>query len=349
MRSPVRSAIFATVLGLAAGSSMAVEAVRIDDKFNTATMAPALFKAQSDGNKTVRGLLRVAIGTFDVEFVTRGSSSASESWLTPAGLNTTRPNGNSVMSLSGVSEADMQAIVDQVHARFVRELRATGLDVVPTSQVMNTNTFRKMADTGKPAPHHKHGGQDAATVVTAEGRPVSGASLVPRGSSAIEGFSAVAGSLITGHELAEETEATIINVRMVVRFVEQASGNASLLSRVVGAAPEDTKLSPVVVAGDTKVHIFTAQGGGSFTLQVPLQVDPSAFTGVKDRMSPGSKATGVGLAVLSFALGKNDSGSLTQFEALADPQRYRELVGTGLGRVGSMMVEQIKTLRHGVK
>ncbi|MES2898407.1 MAG: hypothetical protein V4723_01705 [Pseudomonadota bacterium] len=344
MRSPFRRALIAVLLALGANAA-ATEAVRIDDKFNPAAMAATLLKPQSDGNKTVQGLMRVAIGSFDIEFVTRGSASASETWLSPAGYSGSRPGAN-VMSLSGVSDADMQAIADQVHARFVRELRATGVDLVPTSQVMNTATFRKLSDAGKSAPHYKSGSHEAATVVTAEGRPVGGASMVSKGGSgsAMDGFSAIAGSLITGRELAVETQAAVINVRMVVRFVEQA-GNASLFSRVSGSASDGSKISPTVVAGETRIHVFTAQGGGSFTLQAPLQLDMAAFVGVKDRMSPGSKATGVGLAVLSFALGKNDSGTMTQFDAVADPLRYRELVSNGLARVGSMMVEQLKGLR----
>ncbi len=340
MRGPLVHAWIAMLLALAASGAGASEAVRLDEKFNPASMAATLLKPQSDGNKTVRGLMRVAIGSFDVEFVTRGSASVSDSWINPAGYTANR-TGSNVMSLSGVGEADMQAIVDQVYGRFVRELRATGLDVVPTSQVMNTNTLRKMLDAGQPVPHYKSG---------TEGRPVSGASLVSKGGagSAMDGFSAVASSLMAGRELALETEATVIHVRMVVRFVEQA-GNASLLSRVAGTAAEASKISPTVVAGETRMHIFTAQGGGSFTLQAPAQMDSAAFIGVKDRMTPGSKATGVGLAVLSFALGKNDSGTMTQFDAVADPQRYRELVGGGLTRVGSMMVEQLKTLRWAPK
>ena len=349
MRSPVRSALIAVLLALAAMPAAASEAVRIDDKFNAASMAPSLLKPQSDGNKTVRGLIRVAIGAFDVEFVTRGSASAGDTRISPAGFSGSRPGAN-VMSLAGVSEADMQIIVDQVHARFVRELRSTGLDVVPTSQIMNTSTFRKLADANKAAPYNKGGSHESATVVTAEGRPVSGASLLAKGGgSAMEGFSAIASSLITGRELAQETQATVINVRMVVRFVEQAGGNASLFSRVAGTPSEASKISPTVAAGETKIHIFTAQGGGSFTLQLPVQMDTDAFAGVKDRMSPGSKATGVGLAVLSFALGKNDSATITQFDAVADPQRYRELVSAGLARIGSMMVEQLKTLRREVE
>ena len=290
---------------------------------------------------------RVAIGAFDIEFATKGSSSASATWLNHRNYGSERVSDGSYMALAGLKHADLQAIGDQVHAAFVRELKAAGLEVVPVAQLTDTEAFRKLASGGKTAPYVKSGAFESSTVVTAEGRPVTGASLAPSGGglSAMGNFSALASAMLSGPDLARELDATVVNVRMVVRFVELPGASPGLFGRVSGASTVETKVSPTVAAGQTRVQIFAPQGGGAFTLQSPLRIDPAAFTGVKDLMSPGSKATGVGLAVLSFAMGKNDSGALTQFEAVADPLRYRDLVGAGLGQVGSMMVEQLKTLR----
>ncbi len=347
MRFPLRLNLFALALPLCALPALAADEVHIDPAFSAVSMAPSLLKAQSDGNKTVRGIRRVAIGSFDVEFATRGSSSASATWLNHRNYSVERASDGSYMALAGLKQADFQAIADQVHAAFVRELGAAGLELVPVARVMETDTFRKLAGGGKPAPYLKSGAFESSTVVTAEGRPVTGASLGPAGGSlsAMGNFSSVTSAMLSGPELARELDATVVNVRMVVRFVELPGTSPGLLSRVAGASTAASKVSPTVVAGETTVHLFAPQGGGAFTLQVPLRIDTAAFTGVKDLMSPGSKATGVGLAVLSFAMGKNDSGALTQFEAVADPLRYRELVGAGLGQLASMMAEQIKTLR----
>lgn len=348
MSHPMRRTLIALCLAAASLAVQAAGSVTLDDKFNAAAMAPTLLKAGSDDNKTVRGLKRVAIGTFDVEFATKGSSSASATAIgSNANGTNNRANASTYMALAGVNEADFQAIVDQLYARFVADLGAAGLEVVPTATVVAAPSYVKMAGSGKPGPHAKSGGRESSVVVTAEGRPVVGVSLATKGGglAALGNFSAITSTMFSGPDIAKDLDATVLNVRMVVRFVDMKSSDSSFLSRMSGDASVQSKLSPTIAAGDTMVTIYSPQGGGVFTLQSPIQINPAAFVGIKDVTSTSSKATMVGLAVLSMAMGKSDSNSIKELEAVADPVRYRELVGGGLGEVGSMMVEQLKTLR----
>ncbi len=349
MHAHIKRSLLSALLAVAALPSFAADDVKLDDKFNAAAMASTLLSSQSDGNRAVYGLKRIAIASFDVEFATKGSASASATRMGQANSNGTnnRANATTYMSLGGVSDADLQAIVDQLHTDFVAQLKSAGIEVVPFDKIALAETYRKMVSGGQPSPHKKSGGNESSTVFTAEGRPVAGVSLATGGGglAALTNFGAITSTMFSGPDIAKELDATVINVRMNVRFVEMASSSSTLFGRISGSATVDSKVSPTIAASKTTVHIFTPQGGGAYTLEKPIQIDPAAFVGVKDVTSTGSKATMVGLAVLSMALGKSDSNSIKEFEAVADPVRYRELVGGGLGQVGSMMVERLKTLR----
>ncbi|MES2898105.1 MAG: hypothetical protein V4723_00180 [Pseudomonadota bacterium] len=349
-RECTRHTLVLLLSAMCALPGFAADAVKVDSNFDAAAMAPKLIKGQSDDNKMVRGIKRLAIGSFDVEFATKGSSSATATRMgqsANANGSNSRSTTSVSMALAGVNEADFQAIVEQLHADFVKQVKAAGIEVVGVDKVMNTETYRKMAASGKPAPHVKSGGNETSVVVTPEGRPVVGFSLMSKGGglAALSNFSTFTGTMFTGPDIAKELDATVVNVRMVVRFVEQQSSNSSFLGRVSGSATVESKISPTIVAGDTTVHIFSPQGGGALTLQEPIQIDQAAFTGVRDVTSTAAKATGVGLAVLSFAMGSGSSTQIKEFEAVADPVKYRDLVGNGLGQVSSMMVHQLLMLR----
>jgi hypothetical protein len=51
------------------------------------------------------------------------------------------------------------------------------------------------------------------------------------------------------------------------------------------------------------------------------------------------------VAVLAFAIGSKDNNSSSAMEAVADPARYREVVGGGLGQVGKMFVARLQSER----
>ncbi|TDP61469.1 hypothetical protein [Roseateles toxinivorans] len=327
------------LLALSALSAQArEEALILDAGFKPAELAGTLMKSSTDARE-VRGLKRVAITGFDVEFVTKGAASASATEIGRSGSAST----SVYVTLVGVAEPDFQAIVDQLYAEFVRDVQASGIEVVPAAQLMASGTYRKMAAGGSPAPHKKSGGGEWSTVFTPEGRPVMGLSLQSKGVlGAFGGLASMSGAIFDNIELQKELDATLLTVRMVVKFVDLASSSSSFLGRISGTASVTGKVSPTIAAGATQMSLQSALGGAQFGLQRPLQIDAAAIPEIKD---VSSVAGNIGLAVLSLAIGKGGSATAVEKEAVADPVRYRELVSAGLGNVRELMVERIKGVR----
>ncbi len=333
--------ILACAAMLAPGLSMAADsAVAIDQHFRAADMAPQLIKVVNEG-KQVSGLKRLAITGFDVEFVTKGSASASATDIGKRGTART----TMTVTLGGVGDAEFQSIVDKLYTDFTAQLATAGFELVPTSQILASPSYRKLTSGGGPSPYKKDGGGEWSTVVAPEGRPVHGFSTQSKGGSplaALSAMSSVASIIGATPDLLKELDATLVNVRMVVRFVDLASSSSSFLNRISGSAEVNGKVNPTISADGTTLTLQNAYSGARLELARPLQVDAAAIPEIKDTTSA---ATNVGLAVLSLAMGTGSSSSVSEKQATADPAQYRQLVGDALQQVGSMMIEQMKGLR----
>lgn len=314
------------------------EPLMLDSAFKAADQINTLFKSSGDADG-LKGTKRVAITGFDVEFVTKGSASANSMKMSSGN----RVSTNMSVTLVGVTEPDFQGIVDQLYSDFLRDVNAVGIEVVPTSTLMESENYKKMASSGSAAPLKKSGGGEMSTVFTSEKRAVIGDSLRGKGLlGAFAGMSTTSELITGGLALQKEFDATLVNVHIVVNFVNMSSSNSRFGSSLSGTATVAGKVNPAVVPGTTQLSL---QGGGTnaqFVLQRALQIDAAAIPELKDVTS---HATNIGLAVLSFALGSKSSGSISEKEAIADPVRYRELVGAGLGNVRELIVEQIKAVR----
>jgi hypothetical protein len=312
--------------------------VSLENGFNAAGSSASLMKPSGDV-KPVQGLRRVAITGFDVEFATQANASASATEIGRRGTAST----SMYVKLVGLSQSDYQGIVDKLYSDFVKDLTAAGIEVIPVSRLMASEHFRKMMDAGGKAPYEKSMKGENLTVYSAEGRAVSGASLsaaTPLGGLAT--FGSVATNIMSSIELQKEIDATLLSVRMVVRFGEMTSSSSSFLNRISGESSVKAKLNPMIAAGSTSIAVQSSGGGISYNLQKPLQISADAISEVKDTSSV---ATNVGLAVLNLAIGHGSSSSVVEKEAIADAGRYRELVGAGLGNVREMMTDRVKSLR----
>ena len=56
-------------------------------------------------------------------------------------------------------------------------------------------------------------------------------------------------------------------------------------------------------------------------------------------------AGAVAVSLLQLAIGSKDSNSSTEMEVVADPVKYPQIIGAGLGSAGSMLVARMKSER----
>lgn len=293
--------------------------VPVDAAFKPAEHATPLVEFTDP--KWGRELKRVAVTQFAVEFVTNDSQSARTSTFGGGGASVTAR-----WALAGVGEAEFQAAADAFHTRFLRDLAASGLEVVPHEQVLGAAVWKKFAAGGKPYPQRN----DSSVVVAPPGMASYGttalastASNPSRGGvmgliATVQGIGSVASTLAAQGDSAQLQKdlggAALLEVHMRVHFVALTDENKGFLGRMAGSARVSAKPYPSVLDGST-VTLHRDGGIVNLQLKAPLQLEANAFASVQDQT------------------------------ATADPARWREVVDAGLGSAGQLFVERLRAAR----
>lgn len=313
--------------------------------FSAADMAPSLLNLTEPA--VVKGIRRVAVPMFMVEFVTEDSVTGETSGFASAG----RARASAHYRLVGVGAADFQAIADKLYADFLRDLKGMGLDVVTPEQLLASPAYRKLAEGGRPSPNVA-GNSVAVAPAGLTMYGLMGNKTGAAGSGlfgALSGFSAVGAAFSSmggTMDLQKELDATIMEVRMRVNFAELTNNNKGFLGRMSSTASVEGKVFASIAADTTQVLMQTGTGGGSLILKNTLVLDASAIPeSVKAGKSGAEIAGGVAVALLSLAIGSKDSSSSSSYEARADAPQYRAVVGDGLGKVREMVMARIQAAR----
>lgn len=324
----------------------APEPVAVEAGFNAAEMAGKL--VQVTEAQQLKGLTRVAVPQFSVQFVTFDSATAETSGFAAGG----RARVTASYKLAGVAEPEFQAMAEALYTEFLQALQASGLEVLPYAQVQAAPSYAKLLASGVPAPVRA----DNSITVSPAGMGLYGsnravATLAPRQTgvfSALSGFASVAsaiGSVGDVQALAKELgDAALLEVHMVVNFVELKNNNRGFFGRLSSTASVSAKTSPSV--GSATMGVQVGAYRSNLTLAQPLALDAAAFSEVREQpKTTGDRVGGVAVALLSAAIGSSTSSSSEAMEAVADPARYREVVGGGLGLVGQMFAQRLKAAR----
>ena len=321
----------------------APEPVALDAAFRPAEMASKVFTV-SDGT-ALKGIGRVAVPLFTVEFVTADSVTSSTSGFAAAG----RASSSLYYKLQGVGEPEFQAITDALHADFLQGLQAGGLEVVAPGQLTAASSYRKLMTSASPAPIRG----DSAMTMAPPGMAVYGFGKAAAGGNNAGLFSAIAsmgsslaavGAAFDTIELAKELNATVLEVQMRVNFVQLTAHNKGFLGRLAGTASASGQLNPTVSSAVMRVQ--NGAYNSVLTLRNPLALDSAAFTEVREKAATGTDMAGaVAVSLLRLAIGSKDSSSSSEMEAVADPVRYTQVVGAGLGSVREMLVLQLRAGR----
>lgn len=314
--------------------------VTLDAAFEPVAMAQQMFTLSDAA--ALKGMSRVAVPLFTVEFVTADSVSSSTSGFAAAG----RATSSLYYQLTGVGEPDFQLLTDMLYADFIRDLKAGGLEVVAPAQVMASPTYAKLAASGKPAPLRS----DSAITMAPAGMAVYGFSKAAAGGGGGGIFSALAsmgsglsavGAALDTLELAKEMNAAVLEVQMRVNFVQLTAGNKGFLGRMAFTATTTGKLNPSI--SNTSMRVYTGAASSTLTMKNPLALDSAAFSEVREKASTaGDIAGAVAVGLLRLATGSGDSSSSSQMQAVADPAGYSRVVGEGLGAVREMLVLRLR-------
>ena len=316
--------------------------VVLDASFKAADQASKLMTVTE--SKALKGVKKVAVPLFSVEFVIADAQRAETSGFAAAG----RASSTLAYTLKGMDPTDFQAITAGLYERFVADLKATGVEVLTPEQLGASPAYKKLAASGVASPILSSSAITAAPAglpiygfnKTQTGGTSSGASLFGALSQMGSSFGAV-GAILDTATMQQELNAHVIEVQMKVNFVQLTNNNKGFLGRLSSTASVDGKVQPSV--GSASFRVYGGSTGGSVTLAAPLALDGAAFSEVrKKESSTGEKVGLVAVAVLGAMIGGGGSSSRDDMEAVADPAKYRDIVGKGLGVVTQMFVQRLK-------
>jgi hypothetical protein len=319
--------------------------VAVDAAFNAADLAAKGFKIAD--TQALKGMARVAVPVFVVEFITADNVSAQTSGFGSMG----RASSSLYYKLLGVGDAEFQALTDAMYADFLQRLKDSGLQVVGKDELQSAAAYRKLADGGVKAPIKS----DNNTVFTPGGMPIYGFSRMASGpaksSSGLfgalsgigAGFSAV-GDTMDSLELAKQLSASTLEIRLRVNFVELANHNKGFFGRLGNTASTSGKAFPSI--DGVMVQVQSGPLRSSMTLDRTLVLDPAVFAEVREKAATaGDVAGAVFVGLLRLASNSKDSSSSAEMEAVADPARYRQVVGAGMNSLSDVVVARLRAER----
>lgn len=331
-------ALAVCLIALPAAARDTIAGVPMDASFKAAERQATMLNISDAGKPALSGIQRAAISSFQVQFVTKGAAGASSYEIGKSG----RAGTNVVVTLVGVGAPDFQALTDKLYQDFSADLTALGIEVLPAAKVLAAPAYQKMAASGSPSPTETRTKDTWSTVYAPAGLAVYGIGSTSSAIAMFAGFSAMSAvmSTVGGNlDLQKELDASLINVRMVVNFVDMKSSDSSWFGRSSGTATVGLQYAPSVVPADSFMVVHKPNGSGTLALHAPLLINGSAFKEVKDTSSI---AANIGLAVLSLAIGGGGSQTAVEKEVVAEPEPYRVAVGEGLGAVREMFIERLR-------
>lgn len=330
---------------LASHAKDATTPLTVDASFNAASAADKGFTITD--TQALKGIKRVAVPVFAVEFIMADNVNAQTSGFGAAG----KASSSLYYKLLGVGEPEFQAITDALYTQFLAELKGSGVEVIEASQVAAATTYKKLVAGGSPAPIKS----DTRVMLSPPGLGIYGFAKMGGGNSSSgrgifgalsdvgAGFAAV-GAIGDTIQLSTELDASLIEVRMRVNFVQLSDDNKGFFGRLAGTASASGKAFPSV--DNVMMGVQSGPLRSTVTMKHTLSLDTAAFAEVREKASTaGDVAGAVAVGLLRLAIGSKDSHSSKELEVVADPARYQDVVGAGLGSATRMLVARLKAER----
>ncbi|WP_457419066.1 hypothetical protein [Roseateles sp. P5_E7] len=313
--------------------------VLLPQPFDLAQAAASLVEVTNV--KALKGLKRVAVPQFSIEFVTSDNVRAETSGFAAAG----RASVTGYYRLVGVAEPEFQALTDQLYASFVQALQAQGLEVLTPQQLAAAPTWNKLVAGGMPLPHRA----DTSITVAPAGMALYGGNrmMANQGKgplAALAGFSAGISAVSEAMDnvtLQQELGgAALLEVAMRLHFAGLTNDNKGFFGRLSSTASVSAKAHPILT--QARMQVFAGPDGSLISAKAPLLLDPAAFTEMrKEAATTGDIAGAVAVGLLRMAIGSKDSSSSEKYEVVTDPQRYNERIGANLMQTHAMLIARM--------
>lgn len=342
----------AGLIGLCAQPALAFEQkasiqspVTFDPAIRHDSDADSLFWVNAaDG---ARGVKKVIIPFFQVQFVTDAQASASG-----AG----GAHSRTATRLEGPTPQQMQAVTDEVYAAFVADLTAAGLEVVSPEQARTFAAYNDIMSAGKPS----GGDVKGMNGVTSAFYAPTGMNyyFLPTGLPDLAGggtMTAVGNAPIIRKEadLMTQSGAAVVGFRAVVDFATLSASDRRGFRALARNAKTSAEFGLVIKPVATQVFLITPNAKGTMIdphnrmrleLQAPLMIDSEAIQSTDENSSKGAKRGEAIANAIGFLSGIGGSSSKSQsFAVVVDPAVWQKDVTGALKGVSSAATARLKS------
>lgn len=200
-------------------------------------------------------------------------------------------------------------------------------------------------------------GSDAAKVAAATGKGGMLGKFGALGGAAAgltktaKGFGSVTSAIGDAGPLAKLSEAVgaaLVDVTLVLNFVDLEASGGGFLERIAGSTTASVKgkVQPTLVATDTRLHLLQGIKSATVTLKRPVVLAGDAISEVRDATTGMDKAGNIAGAVvggvLALETGRGThSSKINRKEAVAGPN-YSDVVRDNLALVGKAMAGSMR-------
>ncbi|MDQ3283058.1 MAG: hypothetical protein M3Q69_16785 [Acidobacteriota bacterium] len=298
-----------------------------------------------DDLQNLKGVKRVAIPSFEVEFVVR--SNASSKTIDSEGSARVQVFYN----LRGAETELMQQIVDKLYADTVADLVASGIEVLPYSAVEAAPSYAKLQGKWlKPSPLEEKTMDGMSRFIAPAGMPlyfyVDDKRLNVK-SQFGAAFNMAVRPQVIEKDLAKELDAAMLRVRIVVLFADMKANKGILGDYAKISAKVDTRLGLALLPKETQFTFITPTGRAAVELTRPILAPDPFITEVNDITTRGKKAAeaaGNALSVLAAfgGAGGVHTSKSRDYDAVTTPDVYRAVVDKNLTALRQMFMARVK-------
>src|ERR1041385_246381 len=280
-----------------------------------------------DGKKltALKGVKRVAIPNFQVEFAIENSASAF------GGGTGGSAAVNSRVQLIGIDGPVFQKIADDLYDKLVDDVTAAGIEVLPYEKVKENAHYQKMKSKFKETPTKLRTQDGHSLFYSAHGMPVY---FFGRDTH-VGGFDAIAGALTTVQpqniepSIARDLDATLLSVRMMVDIAKQSSSGNHMMG---GFASVKTTAQLNIMADFTDYKFVTPHNGqAAVTLSKHLNSGEQIFEMKK------AKDVNMDLSAVGGA-----NTEKAEYVLITTPETYSKAVSAHLNAAHAMFFSMVK-------
>ncbi|MBN1664177.1 MAG: hypothetical protein JW943_11300 [Deltaproteobacteria bacterium] len=323
-----------------------------EDKKGVANVYVKIEKA--DG---IKGVKKIFIPSFQVEFITKSSASASSYVMGKSASSSVS------YSLVGLDEANLQILTDYLYDEFVKDLEGMGIIVITANELLANPVFQEIMKSGEKSPSHQKSRLEPKAgetiVFTPHGLPFYFTVYDPKAGFSALGQLGAASSANAPHNLEgrliDELGAAMMKVRLVAGFAEvKASSSMGKYASQTGTmhftiAPKGSE----ILIGDkfdsweggfgekkTKSYMLRHGDMAKISLLQPIVSNDPIVKEIQDKTGKAAKVAEGVFNVLSAVTG---TGSMTrEYAAIVDAPVYESAGKQYLNVVREMFLLKMK-------